>query len=289
MPRIAISDIGIEYELLGKPGAPAIALTPGGRLSMGSPGVRELGVALAALGKRVLLWDRPNCGASGISFEGNSESELHAQVLTQLIHALDLGPTAVAGGSAGSRTSMIAAALDPGTISHLVQWWLSGGTIGLLSLGSSYCSEPAIAASLGGMAAAAETLIWAEPLKSNPENRDAFLRQDPARFIAAMQRWAAAFVPSTSSPIPGMNVNDFARLTMPVLIFRGSEDDLYHPAYIAELVHELIPHSELVNPPWPANRYLERMVAAAKTRNGYFLDWPMLAPAIYEFTSRQRP
>ena len=36
MSRIEISGIGIEYELLGKAGAPAIALTPGGRFGKDS-------------------------------------------------------------------------------------------------------------------------------------------------------------------------------------------------------------------------------------------------------------
>ena len=116
MARIEISGIGIEYELLGKPGAPAVALTPGGRFGKDSAGVLQLGEALAAGGKQVLLWDRPNCGASDICFEGDNESELQARTLTQLIRALDLGPTALAGGSSGSRASLIAAVRDPAVL-----------------------------------------------------------------------------------------------------------------------------------------------------------------------------
>ena len=68
MARISIDGLGIEYELLGEPGAPAVALTPGGRFSKDSPGLHELGAAVASGGRRVLLWDRPNCGASDLSF-----------------------------------------------------------------------------------------------------------------------------------------------------------------------------------------------------------------------------
>jgi pimeloyl-ACP methyl ester carboxylesterase len=32
--------------------------------------VRELAVALAERGNRVLIWDRPNCGASDVRFTG---------------------------------------------------------------------------------------------------------------------------------------------------------------------------------------------------------------------------
>jgi pimeloyl-ACP methyl ester carboxylesterase len=284
--RIDISGIGIEYELLGKPGAPAVALTPGGRISKDAPGMHELAEKLVTGGKRVLLWDRPNCGASDMYFDGDNESALQGRVLTQLIRALDLGPTAIGGGSAGSRCTLLAAAQDPGVVSHLLQWWISGGTVSLLMLGASYCCESAVAASMGGMTAVAELATWTEQLKRNPRNRDFLLKQDPARFIATMERWASAFIPSETSPVPGMTPQDFANLKMPVLIFRSSPRDLYHPEKISQWVHKLIPHSKLVEPPWTEDAFMTRFLAAAKSGTGHFLDWPMLAPAILEFTSR---
>jgi pimeloyl-ACP methyl ester carboxylesterase len=286
MSRIEISGIGIEYELLGPSSAHAIAVTPGGRFGKDSPGIRELGEALAAAGKRVLLWDRPNCGASDVCFDAENESELQARTLTQLIRALNLGPTALAGGSAGSRASLIAAARDPESVSHLLQWWISGGTISLLMLGASYACESAVAASMGGMAAVAALPTWAEQIHRNPRNREAILGQDPDRFIAMMERWASAFIPSETSPVPGMLPKDFARLTMPVLIFRGSTGDIFHPARISEWVHRLIPHSELADAPWSDGAFTQRMLAANSSGTGHFLDWPLLAPAILEFVSR---
>jgi pimeloyl-ACP methyl ester carboxylesterase len=282
MPRIDISGVSLEYELLGAAGAPAIAITPGGRMSKEIAGVREFGEALVARGKRVLLWDRPNSGLSGLSFEGETESELQARLLIGLIEALELGRTALAGGSAGSRTGLIAAARAPEAVSHLVQWWISGGGIGLMMLGASYYAEPAIAASMGGMEAVAQLPIWSEQMRT-PGNREALLSLDPAEFIATMKRWASAFVPSDTSPVPGMTREDFARLTMPVLLFRGSPRDLYHPAEITERVHALIPHSTLVDPPWPDDAYARRMIEGAKTGTGFFLDWPLLAPTIADF------
>ena len=286
MARIDISGIGIEYELLGKPGAHAVALAPGGRFSKDAPGMRELADKLVAGGKRVLLWDRPNCGASDICFDGENESLLQGRVLTQLIKALDLGPTAIGGGSAGSRTTLLAAAYDPSVVSHLLQWWISGGVISLLMLGASYCCESAVAASTGGMEAVTNLPIWSEQIKRNPRNRDYILKQDPERFIALMERWAAAFIPQESSPVPGMTREDFARLTMPVLIFRSSPRDLYHPAKISDWVHKLIPHSKLIEPPWTDDEFMTRFVAANKSGSGHFLDWHRLAPQILEFTSR---
>src|SRR5689334_4421320 len=118
MARIAISGLEIDYELLGPEGAPAIALTPGGRFPKDSPGLPELARALAAGGRRVLLWDRPNCGASDVCFDADSESNLQGRTLVQLIRALGLGPTALAAGSAGSRVSLIAASHGPEVVSH---------------------------------------------------------------------------------------------------------------------------------------------------------------------------
>lgn len=286
MARIDISGIGIEYELLDPPGAQAVALTPGGRFSKDAQGMREFAERLVAGGKRVLLWDRPNCGASEFCFEGESESLMQGRVLTRLIRALELGPTALAGGSAGSRTSLLAAAHDPEIVSHLVQWWISGGIVSLMSLGSAYCCDPAVAASLGGMAGVAELPIFAEQLQRNPRNREILLGQDVDRFLATMERWASAFVAAAGSPVPGLSAEDVARLKMPVLIFKGSPKDIYHPARISEAIHAMIPHSELVDPPWTEKEFLEHWVAATKAGSGHFLQWPRLASAILEFMNR---
>ena len=43
---------------------------PGGRFSKDFGGIHELADALAEGGKRVLLWDRPNCGRSDVQFYG---------------------------------------------------------------------------------------------------------------------------------------------------------------------------------------------------------------------------
>jgi 2-hydroxy-6-oxonona-2,4-dienedioate hydrolase len=284
--RISIDGIEIEYQLLGKPGAPAIAITPGGRFPMDSPGVPQLAEKLAAGGRRVLLWDRPNCGASDICFDASSESELQGRTLAQLIRALDLGPTALAAGSAGSRVSLIAASRDPEVVSHLILWWISGGALSLISLAAYYCVDSAIAASRGGMAAVAELPGWALQIQRNPRNRDIILAQDPARFIDTMERWALAYMPSQTSPVPGMSPEEFARLRMPVLVFQNGRSDLSHTRRTSEWVHELIPGSKLLDPPWPDDEWNVRSGAAIKTGSGHFAGWPAIAPAILDFTAR---
>lgn len=286
MARISISGVGVDYDLLGEPDAPAVAVTPGGRFSKDTPGVRELGQALADGGRRVLLWDRPNCGASDVSFDGDSESELHARTLLGLIEELGLGPTTLAAGSAGSRVSLVAAARGPDLVSHLALWWISGGLLSLISLAYYYCVDYALAANMGGMQAVAAMPGWAEQIARNPKNRDILLAQDPARFVQKMEQWASVYLPAADSPVPGMTPVDFEKLRMPVLLFQNSQSDLSHTRATSEWVHRLIPHADLRDPPWPDQEWNQRCASTTPDgRPGLFAGWPVMAPAILDFTA----
>jgi pimeloyl-ACP methyl ester carboxylesterase len=285
MDRLTVNGIGIAYELLGKEGDPAIALTPGGRFDMNIPGLRELAGELVAGGRRVLIYDRPNCGASDACLLGPSESEMQADALAGLIRGLGLGPTVIAGGSGGSRVSMLAAARDPEICSHLALWWISGDPIGLMQLATYYCGEAGSLASVGGMEAVMTATSWADNFAKSPQARDFILSQDPDRFIAVMQKWAAAYVASENSPVPGMSPRDFARLTMPVLVFRSGKSDLSHTRATSEWVHRLIPHSLFKDPPWNDDEwnYRSGQTMAGKDGHTLFRSWPKLAPMILGF------
>ena len=97
MPVEQINGLGIAYEVIGQ-GQPWV-ITPGGRFSKDAPGVRELARALAATGKQVLIWDRPNTGASEVCFDGDSESVMQADALAGLLRALGMTPAVISGGS----------------------------------------------------------------------------------------------------------------------------------------------------------------------------------------------
>jgi pimeloyl-ACP methyl ester carboxylesterase len=288
MAHIDIDGIGIAYELLGPAGRPAVAITPGGRMSKDVPAVRLLGEALAAEGKRVLLWDRPNCGASDFCFEGDSEPLLQGRVLMALIRQLKLGPTALAGGSAGSRTSLFAAVCDPGAVSHLIQWWISAGTISLMALGNSYFCEPAVAAAFGGMEAVAQLNLFKEPLERNPRNREILLSQDVHTFVSKMDRWARAFAPSEDTFVPGLSQSQIDRLIMPTLIFRGSARDIFHPAWTSEQLDRLLPNSRLIDAPWSEQEFFDHWATATRAGSGHLDLWPRLADPILEFLGRVR-
>src|SRR5271169_6399468 len=76
MPIAKVRGVDINYQVLGDRG-PWVALQPGGR--RGLVGVKPLAEKIAEAGARVLIYDRRNCGASGVSFDGgNSENEISA-------------------------------------------------------------------------------------------------------------------------------------------------------------------------------------------------------------------
>ena len=278
--RVTVNGLGIEYEVIGT-GDPVV-LTPGGRFSKDTPGVHELAEALARDRKQVLIWDRPNCGGSDVSFDGESESILNADTLAGLLRALDMAPALVVGGSAGSRVSLLTAARHPNVVSKLFILWISGGPLGLASLAVHYCSASATAANTGGMEAVASLPEWAEVLRRNPGNRGRILSQDRERFIETMQRWAASFFPLPGSPVPDMTVENFRSLRVPTMVLRSGKSDLSHTRKASEEVQALIPGSTIVEPPWPDNEWMMRQAAAA-AGEGLFANWPKLAPQILSF------
>jgi pimeloyl-ACP methyl ester carboxylesterase len=281
--RVTVNGLGIEYEIIGK-GDP-VAITPGGRFSKETPGVRELAEVLAKGGKQVLIWDRPNCGGSDVSFDAETESRLNANTLAGLLGTLKMAPGMLVGGSAGSRVSLLTAELHPDVVSKLFIFWISGGPIGLATLTMTYSAASAMAANRGGMEAVAALPEWAEVLKRTPANRGRILSQDPERFIETMQRWGGSFFPTPGSPVPGMTAESFRSIKVPTLVLRSGKSDLHHTRKTSEDVHKLIPGAIIAEPPWPDNEWNMRQQARGKGE-GLFGNWPKLAPQILEFAKK---
>jgi pimeloyl-ACP methyl ester carboxylesterase len=276
MARVELNGVGIEYEVFGE--GPLAVITPGGRYSKDAGGVRELAQDLAKGGLTAVIWDRPNCGASDVCFDGESESTMNADFLAELVRHLGRGPAYLVGGSAGSRVSLLTAIRRPDTVARMFLFWISGGPISLAQLGSYYSAPHAIAAVTGGMQKVVELPEWAEQLAKNPGNRDRLLAQDPWTFIETMQRWCAAFFPNPGSPVPGISHADFAALRVPTMILRSGKVDLYHTREASEQAQRLIPGAQIQDPPWPDDEWYRR------TREQHrFGAWPVLAPQILEF------
>src|SRR5215467_1459623 len=136
MPIATVRGVEINYQVLGERG-PWVALQPGGR--RGLEGVKPLGQKIAEAGNRVLVYDRRNCGASGISFDGgNSENEAWAADLHELLLQLDALPAFIGGSSSGCRLALLAALRHPADLRGLLLWRVTGGAYAAARLVQNY-------------------------------------------------------------------------------------------------------------------------------------------------------
>ncbi|GJP27567.1 alpha/beta hydrolase [Mycobacterium marinum] len=275
----------VVYEILGDSGD-LIVLTPGGRFGKDIPGLRPLALALVDGGYRVLLWDRPNCGASDVQFYGQSESHMRAETLHGLLAALGVQQCIIAGGSGGARDSILATILFPELVSKLVVWNIVGGIYGTFVLGSYYLVPSILAVRGNGIEALLKVPEWRERIEANPTNRQRFLDLDRDEFLKVMLRWLNAFVSKPGQTIPGVEDEMFDRIKVPTLIIRGGENDWDHPKRTSLEVSCLIKGSELIDPPWPEDaweRAAEDRAAGRVKHFNMFDTWVLAAPAILKF------
>ena len=282
MARTKVNGLSLGYETVGE-GRPWV-ITPGGRFTKESPGVRELAVALAAQGNRVLIWDRPNCGESDVCFEGPSESAMQADALAALLEHLDMVPAVIAGGSGGAR-GLPAHRLPPPSgrrrPGHLVDQ--------RRRVRAAVAGHPLLRGFTRrgldrGMEAVAALPEWAEALERNPSNRRRFLDQDRGEFIATMERWMLAYCPRDDEPVPGLPEADARALDIPALVFRSGVSDVHHTRATSEALAAILPNARLAEPPWGDREWLDRQGAREE---GLFARWPLLAPALLEWQAEE--
>lgn len=278
MPQIEVHGVMLAYEIIGE-GARNVAITPGGRFSKDAGGVRELAEALAAHDCRVLIHDRPNCGASDVQFTGLSETRQNADALAGLLRATGIAPALIVAASGGAREAIVTAIHHADVARGLFVQSLSGGAIGIATLPIFYCADGALAASLHGMSAVAELPGWQEPITRNPGNRDRIMAQDAGTFVETMQRWSEAYFPG-DAPIPCVTRAELQALDLPVTILRGGKSDLHHPRETSEAVAALIPGASLQEPPWPDTEWLDRLNASMTKGEPLFAGLPQLAPQV---------
>jgi len=286
---VEINGGNVVYEILGKTGD-FIVLTPGGRFGKDIPGLRPLAQALVRGGYRVLLWDRPNCGASDVQFYGQSESHMRAETLRGLINALDIGPCVIAGGSGGARDSVLTTMLYPELVTKLVVWNIVGGVYGTFVLGSYYIVPSILAVRGLGIEGLFTVREWQERVAQNPVNKQRILDLDADEFLKVMLRWLNAFVSKPGQTIPGVDDGMFDDIKVPTLIIRGGENDWDHPKRTSLEVSCLIKGSELIDPPWPEDaweRAAEKRAQGKVQRFNMFDTWVQAAPAILEFVGRR--
>jgi pimeloyl-ACP methyl ester carboxylesterase len=240
MPIATVRGVEINYQVLGERGA-WVALQPGGR--RGLDGVKPLGQKLAEAGNRVLVYDRRNCGASAISFDGgDSENEVWAADLHELLLQLDALPAFIGGSSSGCRLALLAALRHPADVRGLLLWRVTGGAFAAKRLVENYYTQFIEAAERGGMEAVCRTEHFAELIKSNPANRERVVSIGVEHFIGVMNEWRRAFNDGADHPVIGVSPAELRSMTMPASIIPGN--DRTHPREPAQIAHRLMPNAE---------------------------------------------
>ena len=149
MPIANVRGANINYEVLGTRG-PWVALSPGGRRALDH--VKSLAQHVADAGYRVLIHDRRNCGVSDIVIGGDqSEYEIWADDLHELLVQLKALPVIVGGSSSGCRLSVLFALKYPQAVRALLLWRVTGGAFAGARLTENYYSKYIRAAQEGGM------------------------------------------------------------------------------------------------------------------------------------------
>ena len=240
MPTLAIRGVDINYEILGERG-PFVALQPGGRRALAA--VKPLGEKLAEAGCRVVVYDRRNCGLSGIAIEGASENDEWAEDLHALLTRLDALPAYIGGSSSGCRLALLLALHRPEAVRGLLLWRVTGGAVAAERLTNQYYASHIEAAEAGGMAAVCRLDHWSEVCRANPNARAILMAMAPQDFIARMKRWRQSFIAGTEHPVIGLSPAELRSLAMPAVIAPGS--DPVHPRAAGEAAHRLMPHAEL--------------------------------------------
>lgn len=241
MPRANVRGVNLNYEILGDRG-PWVALSPGGRRDLGA--VRPLAEKIAGAGYRVLLHDRRNCGASDIAIEGDeSEYEIWADDLYELLSQLDALPAFAGGSSSGCRLSLLFALRHPEAVRGLLLWRVTGGEFAVQRLAQNYYGDFIEVAQRGGMAAVAETEFFKERIDSNPANRERLLGMDPQHFIDVMSRWREYFLQSANLPVIGATAEALRSIQVPACVVPGH--DWTHPRHVGETASRLLPNAEL--------------------------------------------
>jgi pimeloyl-ACP methyl ester carboxylesterase len=241
MPRANVRGVDLNYQVLGESG-PWVALAPGGRRGMDA--VESLGARIAAAGYRVLLHDRRNCGASEVIVEGDeSEYEIWADDLYELLSQLDALPVFAGGSSSGCRLSLLLALRHPDAVRGLLLWRVTGGPFAANRLAQNYYGDFIAVAQQGGMAAVCETEFFKERIESNPANRARLMAMDPRHFVDVMSRWREYFLESADLPVIGASAEALGSIKVPACVVPGH--DRTHSRATGENASRLLPNSEL--------------------------------------------
>jgi pimeloyl-ACP methyl ester carboxylesterase len=206
--------------------------------------VASLAGRLAAAGSRVLIHDRRNCGSSDLVIHGDdSEYEIWADDLYELLSQLDALPAFVGGSSSGCRLSLLLALRHPEAVCGLLLWRVTGGRFAAERLAENYYGQFITAARQGGMAAVCQVEDFKEQLEGRPENRESLMGMNPERFIAVMSHWREYFIRGADLPVIGATEESLKSISVPACVIPGN--DKTHPRHVGENLGRLLTNAEL--------------------------------------------
>ena len=244
MAELGLETYTLRYEERGR-GVPVV-LTPGGRWG---GDVQRVAAAELARDFRVITWDRSNTdGGSSVVIEGEgSEADLWADQLARLIRALGIAPAYV-GEYAGCRTTPLLCLKHPELVKGLMLAWPSGGDVPAERLPRTMYRPYIRLALRDGMAAVADTPMFAASIDKNPENRERLLAIPPRAFVRQMAYWEAFFNTSGDLPTAGCRASEeeWASIDIPAMVTGGN--DPVHPTEAAERIHRLLPRASYHDP-----------------------------------------
>ena len=241
MPIAKVRGVNMNYKILGERG-PWVALSPGGRRDIS--GIELLASAVAERGHRVVVFDRRNCGASDVVIDGaESEYEIWADDIHELLRQLGALPAVVGGSSSGCRTALLFALRHPEAVRALLLWRVTGGRFACERLAQEYYGQYIEAAKQSGMAAVCEMEHWKERIAAQPENRDALMKMTPERFIAVMSHWREYFLKGADLPVIGATEEELKSIKVPACIVPGNDNT--HGQKTGETLGRLLPKGEV--------------------------------------------
>ena len=271
---VKVNGFELRFEIHGE-GIP-IVYTPGGfwPLERG----RVVADRLKALGYKVLLWDRPNTGESGLSFQGDNLLKIWADKLHDLLHYTGHSPAFVAGGSGGYLASLYFAHCYPGEVRGLIlvspqtdnmQTWeyITQGTF----------FGPAEMAEKQGMTAVVEVteniwdfFNWPEQFAQLPQKKQQLLSMNPTVFAETMRVWARSLTAGGRPYFAGLTDEQLAAINIPAIVFSGMDE--LHPPHTAKALHTKLPNSELVITSEYYAESLNQMLSESEEKGGDYFD-----------------
>jgi pimeloyl-ACP methyl ester carboxylesterase len=173
----------------------------------------------------------------------DSEYEVWADDLHELLSQLGAVPAFVGGSSSGCRTAVLFALRHPDAVRGLLLWRVTGGRFACERLAQEYYGQYIAAAKQGGMAAVCEMEHWKERIEAKPENRERLMTMDSGRFIAVMSHWREYFVRGADLPVIGATEADLKTIKAPAFVIPGNDNT--HGRQTGENLARILPNAEV--------------------------------------------